>query len=376
MHIVVTGSRGFIGKNLLLHLQENKEHSVFSYDLGDNASELERDLKQADAVIHLAGVNRPKDPEDFHAGNVGFTKQVLDILRSSERRPVFILSSSVQAALENPYGVSKRDAEEAVLKFGEETGAPVYVFRLQNVYGKWCRPFYNSVVATFCHQVAHGEPITIDAPTKVIEFVYVDDVVRAFLDAVEGRVVDADRQPDERYMIRTTSSVSLSRLAETLQSFAEMKRDHTLPDFSDPFVKKLYATYLSYVEPAEHLYHALKKQDPRGYLFEVVKSENSGQIFFSRTKPGITRGNHYHHTKIEKFCVVEGRSRVSFRRLSDDYTWDFIVDGSECSIIDIPPGCTHSITNIGTTDLLTLFWSDEVFRPEAPDTYFREVNRE
>lgn len=376
MHIVVTGGKGFIGKNLLLHLQEKKEHTVFPFDLGDDAQKLEQELKRADAVIHLAGVNRPKDPKEFRDGNVDFAEQVLGVLRSSGRRPFFILSSSVQAALENPYGLSKRDAEEAVLRFGVETGAQVFVFRLQNVYGKWCRPFYNSVVATFCHQVAHGEPISIDAPQKVIEFVYVDDVVRAFLDAAEGKELNADKQPDERYLIRDTSSVSLARLAETLQSFAAMKRDYILPDFSDPFVKNLYATYLSYVEPEAHLYHAIKKEDQRGYLFEVVKSENSGQIFFSRTKPGITRGNHYHHTKIEKFCVVEGRARVAFRRLTDDYSWEFIVEGSECSIIDIPPGCTHAITNIGTTDLLTLFWSDEVFRPEAPDTYFREVNRE
>lgn len=369
--VVVTGSGGFIGRNLMLALGRLEGLDLFGYDLGSNEDEFNQRLIEADIVYHLAGINRPKDISEFDKGNWGFLQTVLTVLQKAKRTPRIIITSSTQAAVDNPYGSSKKKAEEELQKFGKKNNAEIFIYRLSNVFGKWCRPFYNSVIATFCYQTARNEAIQIDDPGKVIDFVYVDDVVTELL-----KHLDPDKP---KYLANTLYSVSpiLSRslgdIAASLTSFRESRVTAVIPDVADPFVKYLYSTYLSYLEPQEFVYSANKKSDERGYLFELLKHKSFGQIFISRTKPGITRGNHYHDTKVEKFCVLEGQARIAFRDLNSQKEIAFDVDGFECRVVDIPPGWTHNISNTGVGDLLTLFWANEPFDVEKADTYFEKV---
>lgn len=368
--VLVTGAKGFIGKNLCVVLRERKDVCLLETDIDSPSGELSRFVAEADIVYHLAGVNRPKDPAEFETGNAGSIESLVSIAEAVGKAPTLVVTSSVQAKLDNPYGVSKLHGEKVATSYGDRTGADVFVFRLANAFGKWSRPFYNSVIATFCHQAAHGDPFRIDDPAKVIEFVYIDDIVGAFvniLDGINPPVVDGFCS------VLPNFSVSIGTIAEILRSFTESRKTCVLPELSDPFVKRLYSTYLSYLDPDDFVYYAEKKTDARGYLFELIKSPHAGQIFVSRTMPGITRGNHYHHTKVEKFCVIEGRARISFRQIATGELHTIVVEGEECRVVDIPPGWTHNIMNIGTTDLLTLFWANEIFDSAKPDTFFAEV---
>lgn len=368
--VLVTGARGFIGRNLCVDLRERKDLTVYESDIDTPPDEFERYVAEADIVYHLAGVNRPKDPAEFETGNAGSIEHLVALAEAKGRSPTIVVTSSIQAALDNPYGISKLHGEGIASSYGERTGASVYIFRLANAFGKWSRPFYNSVIATFCHQAAHGVPFRIDDPAKVIDFVYIDDIVAALAGILDGR------QPplqDGYYRVQPVFPVSIGMIAETLKRFVVSRSTCVLPNLSDPFEKRLYSTYLSYLDAEDFAYRAEKKSDARGYLYELIKSPHAGQIFVSRTLPGITRGNHFHHTKVEKFCVVDGRARISFRHVSNGETHSLEVDGGECRVVDIPPGWTHNITNIGDTDLLTLFWANELFDPSKPDTYFLEV---
>jgi UDP-2-acetamido-2,6-beta-L-arabino-hexul-4-ose reductase len=275
--------------------------------------------------------------------------------------------------LDNPYGVSKRRAEEMLRRFGESAGARITVFRLKNVFGKWCRPNYNSVVATFCHNVAHGLPLTISDPARILELVYVDDVCSAMLEAagLNGESSSLKGKPFSE--VAPVFTTSLGALAESIQSFRELRRTLRTPALDDPFVVRLYATYLSYLEPTDFSYQLDIKADQRGSLAEFIKSPCFGQIFVSHTKPGITRGDHYHHTKAEKFLVLQGEAVIRFRHMRDGSVVEYPVSGREYKVLDIPPGYTHSIENVGDTDLVTLFWADELFNPERPDTCFERV---
>lgn len=369
--VLVTGAKGFIGKNLCAVLRERKDIRLLEADIDTTATEYASSVAEADLVYHLAGVNRPKDPGEFETGNAGTVEHLVALASTAGKAPTLVLTSSIQAALDNAYGVSKRHAEEAARAWGQRSGASVRVFRLANAFGKWCRPFYNSVVATFCHQAAHGEPFRIDDPSKIVEFVYVDDIVRALVGLLDGI------EPPMREgfcVVEPSFHVSIGELAEKLGRFVASRRSCVLPELSDTFEKYLYSTYLSYLEPAEFVYGADKKADARGYLFELVKSPHAGQIFVSRTLPGVTRGNHYHHTKVEKFCVVDGKARIAFQHVATGERANLEVEGQECRVVDIPPGWTHNITNIGEGDLITLFWANEIFSPERPDTYFAEVD--
>lgn len=408
--ILVTGAKGFVGRNLVVMLGEQSVVEVVGYDLDDPADVLDNGLAIADVVFHLAGVNRPQKPEDYQAGNTGFTQAICEKLLALGRKPLIVLSSSIQAELDNPYGLSKRGAEDVLLNFSKETGSRLIIFRMKNVFGKWCRPNYNSAVATFCHNIARNLPITISNRSNVVNLVYVDDVCAAMMEAA-GIV-----QPSCNHFVPAEDSafaditpsfqIILGELVDTITAFKETRSSLQVPAFNDPFICRLYATYLSYLEESDFAYGLDIKTDNRGCLAEFLKSPSFGQIFVSRTKPGITRGNHYHHTKTEKFLVVQGQAVIRFRKIesetgsrfkaqdsrlkNDNYTpemqssndenkkpevIEYRVSGEEFKVVDIPPGYTHSIENIGTDELVTLFWANQVFDPEKPDTYFESVEQ-
>ena len=368
--IVVTGAKGFIGSNLMTHLSERNDVGVKPLDVDNTESEFNQVLDEANYVFHLAGVNRPTDPAEFETGNHGLTARIVDRLRERSKPPVVVATSSIQAALDNPYGASKRAAEEELFTFGEETSAYTYVYRLPNVFGKWSKPYYNSAVATFCHQVAHGETPSVNDPSAPLHLVYVDDVVASLLGIVDGR---RPVMEGSFCKVRPEYQTTVGNVAEIISSFPDIRAGGPLPDLSDGLAKALYSMYLTYLPDESVAYTADTKSDERGYLFELVKSHHAGQVFVSRTKPGVTRGNHYHHTKVEKFCVVEGTAQIRLRHHLTNDLLSFKVEGNECRVVDIPAGYTHNISNIGKSDLITLFWANEIFDPQNPDTYYREV---
>lgn len=369
MNILVTGSNGFIGKNLLDWLKRDVAHSIIPIQRESSSSALEAGLAQADCVIHLAGVNRPQSEGEFRTGNVDFTTEICRILLGSGRATPLLFASSTQALLDNAYGASKRAAEDILTDYAQKSGAAVLIYRLTNVFGKWCRPHYNSVVATFCHSIARDEPITISDPARELSLVHVDDVVRAFLAELRalprGGVHWRDVTPHRQ--------IRLGQLADLLRSFRQSRQTLVIPDFSDPFTHTLYSVYLSYLPTDAFAYNLQKKSDPRGSLAEFVKSAHFGQIFVSRTLPGITRGHHYHQVKTEKFLVLEGEATVRFRKIGSDELLEYPVKGDEYRVVDIPPGYTHSIENTGDGELVTLFWASELFNPDKPDTIYEQV---
>ena len=366
--VLVTGSNGFVGKNLCVVLRCREDIELYEYDLDKKQAELNAALQQVDFVIHLAGVNRPKEPKEFEAGNAGSLKEICTKLQEVGREPKIILSSSIQAELDNPYGISKRRAEEALQRFAKDTGADCVVYRFKNLFGKWCRPYYNSVTATFCHNIANGLPIQISDPYYEVDLTYIDDVVEAFMHELESV------SPGFRFARPLPSKrISLGELAEKIRSFREMRVSLNLPDFKDVFERSLYGTYLSYLNNHEFEYSLDIKADQRGSLAEFLKSSSMGQIFVSRTRPGITRGDHYHHTKTEKFLVLQGEAVIRFRHIDSDQVLEYRVRGENYRVVDIPPGYTHSIENVGQDVLVTLFWASEMFDPDRADTYFEKV---
>jgi UDP-2-acetamido-2,6-beta-L-arabino-hexul-4-ose reductase len=321
-------------------------------------------LETADFIFHLAGINRPKDEREFQTGNADFTVQICDRLLKLNRAVPLVMSSSVQALLDNPYGVSKRKAEEAVAAYSRHSGARAAIYRLKNVFGKWCRPNYNSVVATFCHNIAHDLPIAISDPNREIELVYIDDVIRYFLRDLAA----TDKNGLQYVEIEPAYKINLGGLAELIRSFRQMRGSLHIPDFSNELARKLYGTYLSYLAPDNFAYNLEQKSDARGCLAEFAKSHPFGQIFVSRTHPGVTRGNHYHDTKTEKFLVVAGEALIRFRHVLNGGIIEYRVKGEDLRVVDIPPGYTHSIENVGSGELVTLFWAAEVFDPSRLDT--------
>lgn len=367
--VLITGAKGFVGRNLCAVLRRRDDIKLFEYDIDSEQSVLDEGLASADVVLHLAGVNRPQTTDEFQTGNAGFTGDICRRLAVLGRSPKLVITSSIQAALDNPYGLSKRGAEEALEAYAQQTGGEAVVYRLKNLFGKWCRPNYNSVTATFCYNIAHDLPIQISDPSYELELTYIDDVVAAFVGEIDAPQSSGFRMAEAL----TSYKLSLGQLAELIQSFHSHRQNLMLPDYSNPFVLALYATYLSYREPQDYEYGLDIKTDPRGSLAEFVKSPAFGQIFVSHTKPGITRGNHYHHTKTEKFMVVQGEAIIRMRQIEGQQVVEFPVKGDDYRVVDIPPGYTHSIENVGDMEMVTLFWSSEVFNPDKPDTYFEEV---
>lgn len=366
---LVTGASGFIGRRVA-DLLKNEGHEVFTFDVADDSAVLGEYVAQAEIVFHFAGVNRPPSAEDFERVNAGFTARLCDDMRSAGNNAVIVLASSIQALLDNPYGQSKRHAEQLVSRFAE-AGGRAAVFQLPNVFGPGCRPNYNSVVATFAHNTANGQPLQINDATTELSLVYVHDVARAFVD-----VIGDQPKPFEvrRYSVAPVVSISLGDLAQAFREFAEARRNARVPNVGDEFGKKLYATFLSYLPTGEFSYPLATRSDERGSLAEFLKSSNAGQLFISRTRPGKTRGNHFHHTKTEKFLVVEGDAVIRFRRADGSgKIIEYPVRGSEFRVVDIPPDYTHSIENVGPEELVVLFWASEIFDPKAPDTFALNV---
>lgn len=371
-NVLVTGSNGFVGKNLCSVLRIMESIQLHEFDIANSPVDLERILGDVDLVVHLAGVNRPKNEQEFMTGNAGLTENICSFLGRSGKAAKIVLASSIQVESDNPYGQSKLQAEETIREYAENSGAKAVVYRFKNLFGKWCRPNYNSVTATFCHNVAHGLPISISDPSRVIELTYIDDVVNALV----CEIMDDDPQAQQGFSFApelTGYPISLGELADLITSFRKSRETLEMPGFDSSLNKALYATYLSYLDGEEFAYPLTIRSDERGCLAEMMKSRTFGQIFVSRTKPGITRGNHYHHTKTEKFMVVEGEALIRFRRIDSDETIEHRVSGQEFKVVDIPPGYTHHITNTGQGELVTLFWASEMFNPERPDTYFMSV---
>jgi UDP-2-acetamido-2,6-beta-L-arabino-hexul-4-ose reductase len=371
MKILVTGAKGFIGKNLCLVLRE-EGHEVFEYDLGATEDDLRNFSHSADVVIHLAGVNRPLFPEEFLDGNVNFTKKLLDFLDQYGHKAPIIFSSSTQAALDNPYGKSKKMAEDQLFEYSKKTGTPVYVYRLYNVFGKWCRPNYNSVIATWCYNAANDLPLQINQLAPAIDFVYIDDIIAEFL-----RVIEKQPKPTGEIMhVEPHYTEKLEDIAAALDTFKKSRENDMIPELKEGFYKKLYSTYLSYLPEDKFAYELLMHKDIRGSFTEAFKTPIYGQVSVNVSKPGITKGNHYHMSKNEKYLVVTGTCLIKLRKVTDDKVISYTCDGKDLKVVDIPPGYTHNITNIGKEDSVTVMWANELYDPDHPDTYFLPVEKE
>ena len=380
MNILVTGVRGFVGQNLiaaLKNIQDGKDKTtgmtrelcLMPYDLNTDPKLLDEYCSKADFVFNLAGVNRPKDPAEFMSGNFGFSSTLLETLKKHHNTCPVLLSSSIQAMLDNPYGQSKKAGEELFFTYGRETGAKVLVYRLPNLFGKWCRPNYNSAVATFCYNIAHDLPITVNDRSAQMTLVYIDDLVAEFLRALQGK----ENREGDYCRVPVEHKITLGEIVDLLYSFKASREDRSVPDMSDPFTKKLYASYLSYLPEDGFSYPLKMNEDNRGSFTEILRTADRGQFSVNISKPGISKGNHWHNTKNEKFLVVSGRGVIRFRKIGETVVQEYFVSGDKLEVVDIPTGYTHNIENLGETDLVTFMWCSECFDPNYPDTYFEEV---
>ena len=371
MNLLITGANGFIGRNLRAALQQT-EHQLLLLDVHSTAAKFEHAVNEADFVFHLAGVNRPKHEMDFQTGNADFTNTLLTALETAKHPPV-LLSSSTQATFDNPYGKSKYLAEQAVRQYGTRTHSPVYVYRLTNVFGKWSRPNYNSAVATFCYNIAHKLPITVNNPDTKLILVYIDDVVNAFLQALNGQPTIDD---DDFCVAKPTYEIKLHELVSQLQTFAQIPSTLDIPEQVNALTKKLFATYQSFLPPDQLAYTSTVHSDERGSFSELLHMGNYGQVSVNVTKPNITKGYHWHHTKHEKFIVVSGQGVIKMQNLFGGKIHCYAVSDTPVTVVDIPPGFIHTIENTGSTDLVTLMWSNEVFDQQNPDTFHQEFQDE
>lgn len=369
MNVLVTGANGFIGKNLVVALKSQKCTTVFEYDLDTDLALLDEYCKQADFVFHLAGVNRPKEQSEFIEGNLGFTSKLLETLEKHNNTCPVMISSSIQATLDNPYGQSKKAGEDLLFKYGQQTGAKVLVYRFPNVFGKWCRPNYNSAIATFCHNLARDLPITVNDPDVVLNLVYIDDVVNELINALEGK----ETRVGDFCEVREVYQKRLGDIVDLIYSFKNSREERSIPNMSDPFTKKLYSTYLSYLPKDKFSYELKMNVDNRGSFTEFIKTLDRGQISVNVSKPGVVKGNHWHRTKNEKFLVVSGKGVIRFRKIDEDEVIEYFVSGDKLEVVDIPVGYTHNIENLGDSDMVTIMWANEPFDPDNPDTYYLEV---
>jgi UDP-2-acetamido-2,6-beta-L-arabino-hexul-4-ose reductase len=372
LRILVTGANGFIGKNLCLRLNEYKNINVITFGRGDSVSILPHLVSQADVVVHLAAVNRPSDESAFLDVNVGLTSSLCDVIRhefdTTGRHIPLVLTSSIQAVLQNPYGRSKFAAEQAVYSLNEATGNPCTVFRLPGVFGKWCRPNYNSVVATFCHNLVRDLPIQINDPAAEIRLVYVDDVVTSLISTLVASA------PGYREATVTPEyTITIGQLSAIIRSFADCRTTLVSQRVGTGLVRALYSTYISYLPTDQFSYPLAQHSDPRGVFVEMLKTLDSGQFSYFTAYPGITRGGHYHHTKTEKFLVVKGEALFRFRHLLTNELVETYACGTSPTVVDTIPGWTHDITNVGIEELIVLLWANEKFDPQTPDTFATAV---
>lgn len=369
MKILVTGAKGFIGKNLIAELKNKNYNDIYECDVTTTEEELNSYTRDCEFVFHLAGVNRPKDEEEFMKGNFGFTSTLLEKLKANNNKAPILITSSIQAELNNPYGKSKKAGEDLMFEYEKETGAKSIIYRLPNVFGKWCRPNYNSAVATFCNNIANDLPITVNDPNVVMNLVYIDDVVEEFISALEGKV----HKEGKFCKIKTVHTIKLGEIVDLIYSFKNSRKDLSIANMNDAFEKKLYSTYLSYLPKDKFAYDLNMHIDNRGSFTEFLRTNGQGQVSVNIAKPGVTKGNHWHNTKNEKFLVVSGQGVIKFRKYDSDEVIEYKVSGDKLQVVDIPVGYTHSIENVGNTDMITVMWANEPFNSDVPDTYFMEV---
>lgn len=381
MNILITGAKGFVGRNLaeaLKNIRDGKDRSrttavgdIYEYDIDTDPQALDNFCKNADFIYHLAGVNRPKNEKEFMEGNFGFTSTLLDTLKKHNSKAPVLITSSIQASLDNPYGRSKKAGEELIFQYGKENGVKTFVYRFPNVFGKWCRPNYNSAVATFCYNIAHDLPITVNDRSHMMTLIYIDDVISELLNALEGH---ENREENTKYCkVAAEHKITLGEIADMLYGFKNSRDTKIIPDMNG-FSKKLYSTYLSYLDPKDFSYKLKMNKDDRGSFTEILRTTNAGQFSVNILKPGITKGQHWHNTKNEKFVVVKGHGLIQLRRIGDTEIHSFEVNGDDMAVIDMIPGYTHNIMNLSDTEeLVTFMWCNECFDPKHPDTYHEEV---
>jgi UDP-2-acetamido-2,6-beta-L-arabino-hexul-4-ose reductase len=368
MKILVTGSKGFIGKNLILHLSEIENIEILEFDKDKTFDNIVKSIDSTDYIFHLAGVNRPNNSSEFYEGNTDLTLHLVELLKSKGLSVPIIYASSIQAELDNDYGKSKKQAEDLILDYGRGS----LIYRFHNVFGKWCRPNYNSVVATFCNNIANGQDISIDDKDKEIELIYIDDIAYEFKKIITGGA-PTEKQGNYCY-IKPRYKATLGYVADTLKQFKDEAQTIFVPATGDEFVKKLHSTFVTYLPFEELIATAIKNTDNRGDFTELVRTHQAGQVSISTTKPGVTRGQHYHHTKIERFIVIKGNARVGFTNVLDDKdNYYFDVDDKEIKLVTIPPGYIHNIENIGKEDMTMVLWGNELFDKDYPDTYAKNV---
>lgn len=381
MKVLVTGAKGFVGKNLvstLKNIRDGKDRThdikiedIYEYDIDSSDEELESYTKDCDFVFHLAGVNRPKDINEFYEGNSTFTEQLCSLLEKYDNHAPILISSSIQANKENDYGKSKKIGEDFLINHGQRNNSKIYIYRLANLFGKWCKPNYNSVTATWCYNVANGLEIQINDPNVEIPLCYIDDVIEEFLNALQGHPTICE---DGIYTVTPIYQVTLDKLSNIILSFKDSRENLKIPYMKEQSLeKKLYSTYLSYLPKDQFSYPLKMNVDQRGSFTEFLKTEDYGQVSINVSKPGITKGQHWHHTKNEKFLVVSGTGLIQFRDIHSDEIIEYHVSGDKLEVIDIPTGYTHNIINLGDCDMVTVMWANEVFNPDKPDTYYEEV---
>jgi UDP-2-acetamido-2,6-beta-L-arabino-hexul-4-ose reductase len=371
MKVLITGAGGFVGKNLQLHLAERKDVDVVFFTREHSVAQLPNLLQGVDFVFHLAGINRPQDPQEFVTGNVDLTQTLCQavgaIAVANGKKVSVVYTSSTQADRDNPYGLSKRGAESALFELRSEHGVPVHVFRLPNIFGKWCKPNYNSVVATFCHNITRGFPIQVNDPAAPVTLVYVDDVIERFMQLMDG----ADDCHDAAGFVALTPqySTTVGELARLIQSFKDSRQTLMTECVGTGLVRALYATYVSYLPPELFAYTLPQYGDPRGVFAEMLKTPDCGQFSYFTAHPGITRGGHYHHSKTEKFLVIKGKARFKFRNMQTGETHELFTSGEKAVVVETVPGWSHDITNIGPHEMVVMLWANEVFDRSKPDTY-------
>lgn len=370
MKILITGAKGFIGKNLIAELRNQGFTDLLEYDIDSEPGILNEQVRDCDFVFHLAGINRPQNMEDFMTGNFGFTSTLLETLKKYNNKAPVLITSSIQAELDNPYGQSKKAGEDLIFQYSRGNKVPVYVYRLPNVFGKWCRPNYNSAVATFCYNIANNLPIQVNDPNVEMKLVYIDDIVSSFINILKENnhiISETFRE------IKPVHTIILGEITNLLYQFKESRENLLVPDMSNLFTKKLYSTYLSYLPEDKFSYPLKMNIDQRGSFTEFLKSHDRGQVSVNISKPHIVKGNHWHNTKNEKFLVVSGTGVIRFRKVDSEKVLEYFVSGDKLEVIDIPVGYTHNIENLGDTDMVTIMWVNEIFDKEKPDTYVEPV---
>ena len=371
MKVLITGADGFLGKNLKLHLAERKHVEVLSFTRSHSLQDLSTLIKGVEFVFHLAGINRPQDPHEFISGNVEFTQALCkatqtEAIYQGKKIPI-VFTSSIQAEQNNAYGQSKLTAEKILLSAQQSGHTPVHIFRLPNVFGKWCKPNYNSAVATFCHNIARGLPILVNNQAAPVTLVYVDDVIARFVQLMDG--ADASIDADGFAVVSPQYSTTVGELAQQIQAFKNSRTTLVTERVGTGLVRALYATYVSYLPIEDFTYDVPQYGDSRGVFAEMLKTPDCGQFSFFTAHPGITRGGHYHHTKTEKFLVIKGQARFKFRHMQTGQTHELCTTGETSTIVETVPGWTHDITNIGTGEMVVMLWANEVFDRERPDTF-------